>query len=354
MASGDGLVVRIRPRAATFSAAQLAGIAEAAQDCGNGVIELTARANLQLRGVREDTHAPLLARLGELGLLDSDPKVEGRRNLVVSPFEIDHELVGQFYQAIAEGPDLPGKFGFALDIGAQPVLSGVSADIRIERAAEGLILRADGAPLGKLVTRETAVAEAMDLARWFVETGGVAAGRGRMAAHLRRRDLPFDAQVAPLPALADLLPGRVEDGLLIAFEFGILRAETLMRLAEQVAELRMTPWRMVYLPGVREVNLPEAIFGPDPRLQVYACTGRPGCPQGLQETRDLARSLAGKRRGTLHVSGCGKGCAHPGAADTVLTATAEGFILRHNAKAGAEGRLLRACEITEETLSKGL
>ncbi len=72
MQSGDGLVVRIRPRMAHLTAAQLTGVAEAALRHGNGILELTARANLQLRGVTAQSHAPLIAALDALGLIDPD------------------------------------------------------------------------------------------------------------------------------------------------------------------------------------------------------------------------------------------------------------------------------------------
>jgi precorrin-3B synthase len=58
-------------------------------------------------------------------------------------------------------------------------------------------------------------------------------------------------------------------------------------------------------------------------LAIDVCTGAPGCPQALSPTRGLARTLAphlpaGQR---LHISGCAKGCAHPGPAAITLTAT---------------------------------
>jgi precorrin-3B synthase len=356
MESGDGLVVRIRPRCASFTARQLLGIASAALQHGNGVVELTARANLQLRGVTRASHGPLLTALRALDLLDSDPAIEGRRNVVLSPWRSaeDAELAMELYNAIAQGLDLPGKFGFALDLGSQRVLGTTSADIRLELGAEGMILRADGCSGGARVTRDTAVPEAMRMARWFVESGGVSEGRGRMAAHLKRAALPFDTSQLPMPEAAEIVPGQRGDGALIAFEFGILRAEALSNLAKQVAEVRMTPWRMLFLPGATMPDLPGAIIGPDPRLKVYACTGAPGCPQALQETRALARRLAPLVTGVLHVSGCGKGCAHPATADVVLSATRQGFALAQNAKAGAEGVVLKPSEITLETLAKAM
>ncbi|MGB4907800.1 MAG: precorrin-3B synthase, partial [Tabrizicola sp.] len=58
----------------------------------------------------------------------------------------------------------------------------------------------------------------------------------------------------------------------------------------------------------------------------------PGCPQALGDTRTLARQLAPllPKGQILHLSGCAKGCAHPGPADLTLTATAQGYdLIRH-------------------------
>lgn len=49
MLSGDGLVVRVRPHGGRLAATQAAGIAELAARHGNGLIDVTSRANLQVR-----------------------------------------------------------------------------------------------------------------------------------------------------------------------------------------------------------------------------------------------------------------------------------------------------------------
>ncbi len=85
MESGDGLIVRVRPVLARLTAAQVLGLCEAARAHGSGIIDLTSRANLQLRGVRAGAHEALLEALWALGLLDADPGVEGRRNVLVAP-----------------------------------------------------------------------------------------------------------------------------------------------------------------------------------------------------------------------------------------------------------------------------
>ena len=93
--------------------------------------------------------------------------------------------------------------------------------------------------------------------------------------------------------------------------------------------MRLTPWRMVLLEGVKDApDLPGLITrADDPLLRVVACTGAPGCSQGLQATRGLARALAGfvPKGRLLHVSGCAKGCAMPKTAAMTLVGQTGGF-----------------------------
>jgi precorrin-3B synthase len=70
----------------------------------------------------------------------------------------------------------------------------------------------------------------------------------------------------------------------------------------------------------------------DPLLRVIACTGAPACPEARVETRALAASLAPHipEDTTLHVSGCAKGCAHPGPSEVTLVGTLNGYdLVRH-------------------------
>lgn len=331
MMSGDGLVVRVRPRGGRLAPAQAQGIADLSARFGNGLIDLSSRANVQLRGVTDESHGPLIEGLRALGLIDATTEAEARRNIVVTPFWGPGDGTADLARALAEAlaadgaPQTPGKFGYAVDCGPQPVLRDVSADIRIERgAAGGLIVRASGAARGAPVDAEAAASAALRLARWFLESGGAPGGRGRMAAHLARgAALPeeftlADAQRATLPAPA---PGLYGPGVLVGFEFGQIQAETLSVLA-QSGSLRATPWRMVLIEGARRApDIPGLITeAQDPRLRVIACTGAPACPQAHVVTRPLAQALGAVPAPgqTLHVSGCAKGCAHPGAAALTL------------------------------------
>lgn len=341
MASGDGLVVRVRPHAGRLTPAEARAVAKAALRHGNGILDLTSRANLQVRGVRDETHGLLIGELQAAGLTDGDIASEAKRNIVVTPFGTGNgraetlAIAATLEAALARAPALPGKFGFAVDTGTERLLAETSADIRIERDAQGgLMLRADGAPTGLQIEAKAVAEAAVRLATWFVETGGVTQGRGRMARHLAggaRLAPELAGNAVPAPALPSPQAGPTADGVLVGAELGQLRAQWLEALAASCRELRVTPWRMLL--AVEPMHLPaidELIVSPnDPRQRVTACTGAPGCPQAVAPTRALARRLAPHvpRGAHLHVTGCAKGCAMPKAAPYTLLATRDGFSL---------------------------
>lgn len=345
MQSGDGLVVRIRARAGRLSPAQTRAIARAAEKFGNGLIDLSARANLQIRGVTEDSHPALIEALEPFGLIDTDIAAENRRNILVAPFGAHPALVAALEAALPELPPLPSKFGFAVDAGGARYLARASADIRLERGLSGgMILRADGAALGLPVTAETLAQPLLEIARWFIATGGVSdtgsGPRGRLASHLAHRALPASlaGTEPPVPETPPRSPGLHPEGALIGFALGEMKWDTLAALADLGQNLRLTPWRMVLIEEATELpQIPHLVTRPDdPLMRVSACTGAPRCPQALAPTRALARALAPRvpEDGHLHVSGCAKGCAHPAPAPHVLVATPEGFALVRNGRAG--------------------
>ncbi|MDF0519570.1 precorrin-3B synthase [Bradyrhizobium yuanmingense] len=340
MRSGDGLVVRVRPFGGRLEAPQISGLAELAERFGNGLIDVTSRANLQIRGVREDGHRPLLDGLAQLALLDPDADIEARRNILVTPFwsngDETQSLTAELEEVLTDsGLALPTKFGFAIDDGRSRVLAGDSADIRIERdRSGGLLVRADGARLGRSVDRGQAVSAALALASWFLISGGAKGGRGRMAAHIASGAvLPHSlrGETEPAPVMAAVRPGHYPQGAMVGVAFGQMLHATLHQFSACGHALRMTPWRMVLSEGKREMpNGTGLITEPfDPALRVIACSGAPRCREAHADTRALAAALAPRiaADARLHVSGCGKGCAHSGAAAVTLIATRAGFDL---------------------------
>ncbi|WP_426413040.1 precorrin-3B synthase [Bradyrhizobium ganzhouense] len=336
MQSGDGLVVRVRPFGGRLDAAQTAGLARLAELHGNGLIDVTSRANLQIRGVSESSHGLLLEGLAQLTLLDPDADTESRRNILVTPFWRDGDetqaLAAELEEVLADSIlELPTKFGFAIDDGKSRVLAGNSADVRIERdAAGGLLVRADGARLGRLVARGEAVTTALAVASWFVANGG----RGRMATHLAAgAELPvaLRGETEPAPIMAAARPGLYPQGAMVGVAFGQMPHATLNQLSGCGHALRMTPWRMVLSEGKRTMPAASGLITEayDPALRIIACSGAPRCREAHADTRALAAALAPNIGGAarLHVSGCAKGCAHSGAAAITLVATGAGFDL---------------------------
>ena len=338
MPSGDGLVVRVRPRGGRLSCGQATGIAALAARHGNGRIDLTGRANLQIRGVSEASHGPLIEGLDRLGLVDADLQSESQRNILVDPFWIHgddtHSLATELEQALAaHSLGLPEKCGFAVDCGTERVLAQAPADIRIERSADGrLIVRADGVSLGRVVRKAQAIDTVLALAEWFVASGGVTDGRGRMAAHVARKiRLPFEGDTRPAISAATPGPDIVATGALVGIAFGQLDSVALADVAMLTPGLRLTPWRMILLEGLQEMPRHDNLItrSDDPLLRVIACTGAPLCPEAHAETRALAATLAPHIPADtrLHVSGCAKGCAHPAPSALTLVGTADGFDL---------------------------
>lgn len=354
MMSGDGLVVRVRPRVGRLTATQAVGIAKLAAEHGNGLLDLSNRANLQIRGVREASHPALIDGLRALGCLDASAEGEARRNIMVSPFRQSGDATQAVYAALEaalagpSAPKLPGKFGFSIDLSSSNTLATAAADIRIEAGNDAIMVRGEGFATGaNAECPAEAAALALTLAHWFTKTGHVQNGRGRMATlfaelspeerHKRLPDAFQTTQALPAPRTPPSL-GFYGQGRLVGFAFGQMTAQTLNLLAD-FGDLRLTPWRMVLVEGLAAApSLQGVITDPDdPLLRVVACTGAPGCLQALASTRDLATALASHvpQGKTLHVSGCAKSCAMPTPADYALVATTNGFAPLHNATAAA-------------------
>ena len=103
-------------------------LADLAQRLGNGHIDLTRRANLQLRGLTEDRLPELRTELATLGLLDPDTETEAVRNVMVAPLAGLDPTQPFDVRPIARAIDdaltldkrlhaLPGKFGLLVDGG---------------------------------------------------------------------------------------------------------------------------------------------------------------------------------------------------------------------------------------------
>ncbi|WP_245184513.1 cobalamin biosynthesis protein CobG [Halomonas salinarum] len=341
MASSDGLLVRVRPRLGRLTRAQGLALCDAAETFGSGLIELTRRANLQLRGVSEAGWPSLMAFLVEHGLVDSNAEVERRPALMLAPDWRDgdatHRAASLLVERLETWPTLPDKWGLAIDAGPEPVLTDASADLRLERSSEGgLLVRVDGRDLGIPVDDvDDAVALMTRLAWWFVDVGGLEAGR------MRRFTAPLpdwaaaDAAATTAPAASGphLVPGAHPRGRVVGLPFGRAPASVLRSAfcAEDVTGVRVTPWRRLLLEGEGGADAApvEGLIDDarDPRLAMDACPGAPYCTQASVATLRLADRLKGRLSerlseqggGRVHISGCAKGCARGRSAEVCLT-----------------------------------
>lgn len=328
MATGDGLLVRVRPRLGRLTRGQVLALCAAAETFGSGLIELTSRANLQLRGVSESSWPGLMEALVEQGLVDSDPQAERCPQRLLAP---DWQAGDATYAAaclleahLAELPDLPDKMGIAIDAGEAPLLGEVSSDFRIERAASGgLLVRADGRALGTPVDSPAAAVEVLiRLAHWFVESGGREAGR------MRRHTAPLPpwapGVTPPAEPGAQLTLGEHAWGRVVGLPFGRASAAALRAAVapDSVSAARVTPWRRLLLEeeGISGAAIKGLLDDDrDPRLAMQACPGAPHCEQASVETLALAERLSGRVACSVHISGCAKGCACQQPTDLCLT-----------------------------------
>ncbi|WP_332685445.1 precorrin-3B synthase [Bosea sp. (in: a-proteobacteria)] len=367
MQTGDGWLVRLHPPRGTLSPAQLALVAELADRCGNGQVEVSGRGNLQFRGVREETHPELVEELLAAGLVDEAEGDGPHRLTLASPLAgrarddlLDAALLTQAVER--EGrriAGLPAKFSIAVDGGGALALDGFAADLRLRAVAADAV--AFGLP-GDLWFGPVAPATAARTAAGLL-AGFAAENRKRPDAIRRMRDLDAAALTSlaaacglaampapaarPKPAPVGIVAERGgRFAVLAGLALGRSDAQGLGRLAAlaqrfAVDQIRLSPWRGFGFCGLSRMDA-EALHATlardglvieahDPRLAVSACVGAPACERAqaptLADAAALAEVLAPSLANglTLHVSGCAKSCARPGLADLTLVGSEAGY-----------------------------
>lgn len=81
----DGILSRIRIPGGILNSKQCRAIADIAQKYGGGYVDVTNRANLQIREIHRGINAEVLKRLQDLGLGSSNTAVDQIRNIMTSP-----------------------------------------------------------------------------------------------------------------------------------------------------------------------------------------------------------------------------------------------------------------------------
>jgi precorrin-3B synthase len=366
MQSGDGLLLRIRPRLGTFDIAALKTIARVASEFGSGQIDLTNRANLQLRGLTAKSHQQALSLLDEARLIDDDPDAEAVRNVVVDPLSgIDpvradvrsfaHEL--ESILSTARGfRHLPGKFGFSFSGSEDPHIGGRSTDIMVSvTSPDRFSIRLDdNISVAAVLSPDKVTAAITHLASVFLELRASDPAIGRMRDAVGRRGSAMIYAAAGLGSsmLAPVSHPRSDSppvGMMghsdrvyaagVGLPFGRIDSDQLESLCALAAALkrdtvRMSPQRTLVFPVdgesqataiLREAERLSLIAKPnDLRLFFDVCPGSPACTNATTETRSdarrIAEALVGQALSSVHISGCEKGCARHGAAALTLVA----------------------------------
>jgi precorrin-3B synthase len=371
-AEPDGMLLRLRLPGGLLPAPSARRVAESMADVAAGPIELTNRANLQLRGIAPEAVGRVRDAVVAAGLAPPCADVDARRNVVASPTAgIDTEELVDTRPLVAEiaarlsaspgGSTLSPKFCVVVDGGGAVGVRGRALDLALGAVRT----------LGAELRYEVRLAEALprtyrpDEPVWLVDPAAVLAlldavvdacrpaarARDLIAARGSERvmhDLssrlggalechvaaevapPHPQDGSPVGVHPQSRPGTVYVGALAVL--GRLAPMTLGALAEIAGRrtLRVSSARSIVVPDVAGSDAAGIVSACEgigmvcdrthPATDVVACIGNVGCASGhvdaLGDARALITTLASRscdrRPRSVHVSGCEKACASAG------------------------------------------
>ncbi|MDY6808830.1 MAG: precorrin-3B synthase [Actinomycetota bacterium] len=357
-AAADGAVARIRLPGGRLRPDQLQRLAQVAGDHADGFLELTARANLQIRGISDVDK--VAAAVVEAGLAPSSAH-DRIRNIEVSPLTgriggvadvspladaLDDRL-----RADAHITNLSGRFLFGIDDGRGDVLArrpdvcAVAREVEPpdappdDRSPDHPIVAdvvVDGVRLGSARGVEAIATAMCDTALDLLEIDPTAwrvadladEQRARLESGVRARLTPavgaalVAEPTAPIVGWFEQDDGRVLLGAVV--ELARLPARLAEFLAAVDAPIVLTPDREILLcdlgEGVAEtvvrVLAPMGLIfdSSSPWVRVTCCVGAPGCAKSHAPVRDdlLFRVRCGDPVADReHWVGCSRGCGSP-------------------------------------------
>ncbi|WP_438764658.1 hypothetical protein [Kushneria sp. TE3] len=366
METGDGWLSRLPPLIAPLEADEVITLCEAAERFGNGLIEVTRRGNLQLRGLAEGGHRGLsdylMRRLSRHWLESATPAVSIDALMDVDEAidaptrALARRLRGQILTGAPSG--LAPKCAVVIDAGGWAGLAGLSGDVyvRLDGDRGGWIGVAgdhgSATWLGWMVASKLASA-VLGILSEIDALGAMARGQ-HLLVHVSIYtlcDLLGCRPGAPPPRSGvyqgpDAGARRQRDVLDLVWPFGQLPALKLLRFTREAqrcgalgfAAAPGRHWRLTcrehadidaIIRAAREAGLIAA--DDDPRLSIVACTGAPGCASAFMATHDTARALSERWSQwfddsvRLHLSGCAKGCASLDVCTFTLVGMAHGI-----------------------------
>ena len=402
----DGGICRVKLACGILPAEQARAIARAASDCGSGVLELTNRSNLQIRGVRDERRDGLIAALLAAGLGPRTAGADDVRNLLISPAAgldpaalLDvRPLADDLLALLQDTPAfhaLSPKFAVQLDggealamrehphdlwlravPGSEPLLAFGLAGCPVEPPLAAVTL-AQVVPLVSAVLQlflEMADVQQTRMRHLLAEVGitrFVEALQARLSFALRAvTDEVEQLSASGVPLGAHVQRQNDLHMLVAGAPLGRIEAGQLLALADLVeregnGQLRLTPWQGVLLPDIPAAassrvlqalgELGLVVDRHEPLGQLLACTGSQACAKGLADTKADARRLATLltaqgRAPQVHLCGCPRSCAAAHvAAFTLLAQPGGDYQLYQRAPdAAGFGRLLAPSLSLEE------
>jgi precorrin-3B synthase len=349
--TGDGLLARLAvTRPIPLDA--FTALCAAARTNGNGILEITSRGSIQVRGLTPMSAPAFATVVQALGIVDA----AGGRVLASPLAGLDaHEIFN--VTAVADrlrdllvesglAARLAPKVSIVVDSGGALRLDAVPCDIRLRAERTGGAIgfevtianeSANPATLGT-IPPEDATKIVSDLMDAIAAHGREARAHDLPPAGFTRRP-PQGAHKSGRSPAQPIGAHHLRDGSLalgVGLSFGHSDADTLQRLIEETrragaTSARPASGRVLLLIGVPPAQASKLaveaerlgfITKPDdPRRRVVACAGAPACAAAEIPTRTLAPAIAAAahlERQTVHLSGCSKGCAYHGLADVTV------------------------------------
>ncbi|GAC78321.1 precorrin-3B synthase [Gordonia malaquae] len=360
--AADGALARIRVPGGVIASEALDALALAADEFGDGTIELTVRGNLQVRGIAENDVAAFAEAVIAAGLA-SDSAHDRVRNVIVSPFSgrvggladlrpfadaLVDTLVAADWSAV-----LSGRFWFGLDDGRGDVLARTTDVAGVAVDSDHAVVVIGGSHVIGPVPLRDLPDQMVAAARAFLD---VAEGAWRISdLDEDRRTTLFSALGAsaegPLPVPRhpeprvgwfDQTDGRVMLGAVVPF--GNLSAEQARYAAAIGVHVSITTEREILIGDLDEAVAETVVrvLAPlgfifdsrSPWTTLTACTGSPGCAKSAADVRtalrdhvaDLDPDADAPPHG--HWIGCDRGCGSPARSHVRVLASADGTLRR--------------------------
>jgi precorrin-3B synthase len=356
MQTGDGLLVRLLPTG-TISLDAFRELCAAARQHGNGIIEITARGSIQVRGLNAASaiRFPAVVAGLDIAVADTIPVLSNPLAGLDADEIVDAgEIAAALRRALAKTPlpqYLAPKISVIVEGGGAIGLGRLVADVRLhaKRSDDQIVVQigvagdqTNAMSLGT-VALDRAVEATLHILDLIARSGHGARARDLVAADAGEafRAAIADFLIPDAPEIDEQKPtepigahplrdGTHACGFGLAFGHADAAAlEELMKAAaaQGAVGLRAALGRTLLIVGLSPQaatalaaiagNLGFIVRADDPRRHVFACAGAPICISAHIPARAMAprvTDIAAARLGPsfdIHISGCAKGCAHP-------------------------------------------